>query len=162
MVIRSETGDWGTVEIQERAREVCFSVQGALTPSVWRVWGIRDGKEPLLIGVPEPSGGKMVLRRTISKSYLARCGYWPILPERYAAGERFADADGRTASSAVTERERADVRCLTCRFDPNRPFDLAYAFSVCTVKNGTATLMLDKKTGRPIVPERPDEKSSIT
>ena len=147
MVIRSESGDWGTVEIQERAREVCFSVQGALTPSVWRVWGIRDGKEPLLIGVPEPSGGQMVLRRTISKSYLARCGYWPILPERYAAGERFADAG---------------VRCLTCRFDPNRPFDLAYAFSVCTVKNGTATLMLDKKTGRPIVPERPDEKSSVT
>ena len=153
MVIRSETGDWGTVEIQERAREVCFSVQGALTPSVWRVWGIRDGKEPLLIGVPEPSGGKMVLRRTISKSYLARCGYWPSLPERYAAGERFADADGQ---------ERTGVRCLTCRFDPGRPFDLAYAFSVCTVKNGTATLMLDKKTGRPMVPERPDENQSLT
>lgn len=153
MVIRSESGDWGAVEIQERAREVCFSVQGALTPSVWRVWGIRDGKEPLLIGVPEPSGGKMVLRRTISKSYLARCGYWPILPERYAAGERFADADGQ---------ERTGVRCLTCRFDPNRPFDLAYAFSVCTVKNGTATLMLDKKTGRPMVPERPDENQSLT
>ena len=153
MVIRSESGDWGAVEIQERAREVCFSVQGALTPSVWRVWGIRDGKEPLLIGVPEPSDGQMVLRRTISKSYLARCGYWPSLPERYAAGERFADADGQ---------ERTGVRCLTCRFDPNRPFDLAYAFSVCTVKNGTATLILDKKTGRPMVPERPDENQSLT
>ena len=153
MVIRSETGDWGTVEIQERAREVCFSVQGALTPSVWRVWGIRDGKEPLLIGVPEPSDGQMVLRRTISKSYLARCGYWPSLPERYAAGPRFADADGPPPTG---------VRCLTCRFDPGRPFDLAYAFSVCTVKNGTATLMLDKKTGRPMVPERPDENQSLT
>ena len=153
MVIRSETGDWGTVEIQERAREVCFSVQGALTPSVWRVWGIRDGKAPLLIGGPAPLDGQMVLRRKSSKSYLARCGYWPSLPERYAAGERFADADGQ---------ERTGVRCLTCRFDPGRPFDLAYAFSVCTVKNGTATLMLDKKTGRPMVPERPDENQSLT
>lgn len=160
MIIRSESGDWGTVEISERAREVCFSVQGAKTPSVWRVWGIRDGKEPLLIGVPEPSGGQMVLRRTISKSYLARCGYWPVMPERYVAGERFGDADGlRDPSSAA---ERAGVRCLTCRFDPKMPFDLAYAFSVCTVKDGTAMLMLDKKTGRPIVPGRPDDNSSLT
>ena len=158
MIIRAGGADWGTVEISERRQEVCFSVSGGKTPSVWRVWGIRDGKEPLLIGVPEPTGDRMAIRRTISKSYMARCGYWPTLPERYVAGERFFDADGAPDRSSVTERERGGVRRLTCRFDPRRPFDLAYAFSVCTVKDGTAQLLLDKKTGRPIVQERPDSE----
>jgi hypothetical protein len=135
---------WGTVETAEEEQDVRFTVQGERIPAVWRVWGIRKGKQPLLIGIPEPEGDCMVLRRRLSKTFLQRCGYWPALPEQYVAGEVFEPV----------ENERETQR-LTCRFDPRKEFPFAYAFAVCTVKDGVAELLVDKKTGRPIPLERP-------
>lgn len=153
MDIRAGGRHWGTVETTETAQEVVFQVCGAHTSEVWRVWGVRDGKQPLLIGIPEPESGGMVLRRRLSKAFLQRCGYWPTLPEQYIAGVRFEPPD----SDETTEETQGECRRLTCRFSPKEEFPLAYAFSVCTVKDGIAELRLDKKTGRPVLGKRPEK-----
>lgn len=164
MDIQAEGRHWGTIETTETAQEVLFEVHGARIHTVWRVWGIKEGKEPLLIGIPEPGAEGMVLRRSLSKTFLQRCGYWPALPEQYVAGVQFENPndlgrkqDSSSDISGIAEETQGELRRLTCRFAPQEEFPLAYAFAVCTVKDGNAELILDKKTGRPVVRERPME-----
>ena len=158
MIVTAKGRQWGELTTEIRKNEVVFCVHGPVIPQVWRVWGGSEGKEPILIGVPEPDGEQMVLRRGLSKLFLKNCGYWPELPQWYVAGERYSRettaAQGQEIPKAdeggIIQRQCGAYRCRSCRFDPQQEFPLAYAFSVCTIREGRAELWTDEKTGRPV------------
>ncbi len=155
---------WGNIQTAREEQTVMFSAEGELRDTVWRIWGISEGKQPLLIGVPEPQGERMILKRSLSQCYLERCGYWPNLPERYVIGESpeiaFADFSRKKedGSPELWERTYEGYRILQCFFVANRPFPLAYVFSFCRIHGQIAEVWIDTKTGRPVW-DHPDDKT---
>ena len=155
-------GDWGSITVHAKGQRVEFDACGTLPKygEILRVWGLRDGEQPLLIGVAEPDGdGGLRVRRTMSRQYLASLGYWPKLPERYAAGTDVSELWKKQedpllkkamTDSAVTVREENGCTILTCAFSEDRAFPLAFAFCCCPVCDGRAQLVWDRKKGCPV------------
>ncbi|MGN1014791.1 MAG: hypothetical protein ACI4PM_05485 [Butyricicoccus sp.] len=159
MVVTADGREWGELTTEIRTNEVAFWVHGPIVPRIWRVWGCSEGKEPILIGVPEPDGKEMMLHRSLSKQFLKNCGYWPNLPQWYVAGEQYlhgAAPDRKASHDGITQRRWGEYLCLSCPFDPQHEFPLAYAFTVCTVREGRAEFWTNEKTGRPLI-GRPEE-----
>lgn len=156
MRVQAADGEWGSIQTEPCGQNVRFYAEGKKTDKVWRIWGILDEKEPLLIGVPEPENEHMVLRRTLSQEFLSRCGYWPSLPERYVIGESpelafpFAERKQTKQSAAIQTETRGDYQILRCSFAPDRPFLLAYLFCFCRIHGATAEVWIETKTGRPL------------
>lgn len=165
MRISRDGADWGEMQVEQDGQQVHFHASGALPKygEILRVWGLRSGAQPLLIGVAEPDGGGLTIDRAMSRQYLTSLGYWPELPERYCAGVRPPTAQGdvgkNTADAliahAMREKEvnvqrRTDVDVLSCAFDKDRAFPLVFAGCCCTVCEGRAQLIWDKKKGCPV------------
>lgn len=154
---------WGTMQITEHANAVSFSGTGSTEKigygEILRVWGMRDGKAPLLIGVAEPNGTKLCIERTMSKQYLKNLGYYPALPEHYLADSKPPQTKSQQQTQLnkllqqgnITAQEQENTVKLSCPFDAQTEFPLAFAFCLCHVENKTAYLLWDKKTDRPAV-----------
>ena len=133
-----------------------------------RVWGIRDGAQPLLIGVAQPDGDGLTIDRTMSKQYLSSLGYWPALPEQYVADTQppqkrvfFShDACFRCVlrESEIEIQDDAAYMMVSCCFSPQKKFIFSGIFSFCRIENGRARLIWDKKRDCPVwtVPKEND------
>lgn len=143
MIITVGQKQWGTIEMQKQSTSAVFTAQCEQTDRVMRVWGISDGREPLLIGIPEPDGGCMRLKKRISAELLKNCGYWDEPPESYIAGETIEQAMG-----CDTEQRYAVKKC---RFCPTESFEFADRFCFCRIRGETAELLIDTDTGRPVM-----------
>lgn len=154
--------DWGEITVQTDGQQVKFRAHGALPKygEILRVWGIRDGAQPLLIGVAEPDGDGLAVSRTMSRQYLASLGYTE-LPEQYVAGVRAPElaemphTDDPLVRQAmqdgtVSVRREEGVDVLSCTFEKNHAFPLAFACCCCTVQGGRAQLVWDRKKGCPV------------
>ena len=162
MEITRDGKSWGTMEILENGAQVQFHATGALPQygEILRVWGTREGCQPLLIGVAEPEGTGLTVNRTMSKQYLASLGY-DALPEQYIAGVQPPKRKPQTHGDPLIEQasrqkgitvvRQADVLSLSCPFAVDAAFPLAFIFSCCTVRDGTATVRWDSKKGCPCV-----------
>lgn len=76
----------GTVAVTENARAVTFEVRCPkyYTLEVLRCYGVAVGAAPpLLLGVLEPEGGGLYLRRTLTRQSLAQAGFGAALPQSY-------------------------------------------------------------------------------
>lgn len=160
MEITRDGAAWGNMEIMEHGTQVQFHASGTLPRygEILRVWGMRDGCQPLLIGVAEPDGAELVVNRTMSKQYLSSFGY-DMLPECYIAG--IQPPTGREQNNQdplikqaieqkeVTMQKQEDILRLSCPFAADAAFPLAFIFACCTVKDGTATVLWDRKKGCP-------------
>ncbi|WP_394273521.1 hypothetical protein [Butyricicoccus sp.] len=159
--------DWGEITVRTDGQQVHFHARGTLPKygEILRVWGMRDGAQPLLIGVAEPDGDGLAVNRTMSRQYLASLGY-AELPERYFAGIRASEIPSGTHAEtaqtddplvrqamqdrAVSVRREEDRDVLSCAFEKNHAFPLAFACCCCTVKSGRAQLVWDRKKGCPV------------
>lgn len=156
MRVQAQDGEWGNIRIEPEGQTVRFCAEGRAVDAVWRIWGISEGKEPLLIGVPEPNGDQMVLERTMPQTFLARCGYWPELPQRYGIGASPEEVFSRKTEGKRTEYPEVQTEqvgkytVLRCPFQPDRPFALAYLFCFCRIHSTTAEVWMETKTGRPL------------
>lgn len=167
MRISRDGAEWGEMTVREDGQKVHFRARGAPPQygEILRVWGMRDGAQPLLIGVAEPEDGALTVARTMSRQYLASLGY-AQLPERYIAGVRASEAqagaeDGAEDADdplvrramrdeAVRVRREAEREILSCAFQKDRVFPLAFACCCCTVRDGRAQLIWDRKKGCPV------------
>ena len=152
---------WGQMTVEEQHQQVLFRAVGTSAGygEILRVWGLRDGAQPLLIGVAEPKEHTLCAERMMSKQYLASVGYWPELPTSYAAGMRTPELC-HTQEDILIVRARQDKQVqtvqqegkeiLSCVFDKHTAFPLAFAACVCTVSNGRAQLVWDTKKGCPV------------
>lgn len=152
--------NWGEMTVQQDQQQVHFHASGAMPGygEILRVWGMRDGAQPLLIGVAEPGENGLVVDRTMTRQYLSSLGYWPQLPEKYAAGVRepeLGEQEDKLIAQAkkdenvhVSHEEGRDV--LSCIFDKNTAFPFAFVCCYCTVKDGRAQLIWDTKKGCPL------------
>lgn len=161
MEISRDGRHWGEIQICEEETQVRFHASGMLPQygEILRVWGMRKGAQPLLIGVAEPADDMLQVERTMSKQYLESLGYWPQLPEWYAAGiqppteepvvhEPYIRALCRNAAVTCSRTEEKAV--FTCRFAKDQEFPFAFAFSCCTVKDARAQLVWDEKRDCPV------------
>ncbi len=163
MRITRDGADWGEMQIEQDESGVQFHAAGALPQygEILRVWGMRDGAQPLLIGVAEPDGDGLSVNRSMSRQYLASLGYWPDLPQRYHAGVRPPEAsesdpapgdpliERAMRTEHVTVQRQGDADVLSCAFARDQMFPLAFAFCCCTVRGGRAQLVWDKEKGCP-------------
>ncbi len=155
MRVQAAGGEWGSIQTEVCGTQIEFCAEGKAVDEVWRIWGISEGKEPLLIGVPEPSGESMVLRRRLSQAFLSCCGYWPTLPERYAIGASpevvfvLGEAAQAEERFGIHEERVGAYRVLRCPFMAKRPFLLAYLFSFCRIHGDAAEVWIEMKSGRP-------------
>lgn len=169
MEISRDGSHWGEIQIDEAETQVRFHANGLLPKygEILRVWGMRKGAQPLLIGVAEPAGDGLQVERTMSKQYLKSLDYWPELPEWYMAGIQPPKEKERVRESylhalcrnAAVTCNRTDERAVfTCRFAKDQEFPFAFAFSCCTVKDACAQLVWDEKKDCPVwtVPESYD------
>lgn len=156
MRVQAQDGEWGSIRIEPEGQTVRFCAEGRAVDAVWRIWGMSEGREPLLIGVPEPNGDHMVLERTLPQTFLARCGYWPELPQRYGIGPSPEEvcapkpSETRREHSAIQQKRVGKYMVLRCAFRPDRPFALAYLFCFCRIHGTTAEVWMETKTGRPL------------
>lgn len=161
MEISRDGSRWGEMQIDEEETQVRFYASGALPQygEILRVWGMREGAQPLLIGVAEPAGDHLQIKRTMSKQYLTSFGYWPVLPEWYAAGIQpptdtpvLHDPHIRALcrNTAVTCNREKEKTVFTCPFAKDQEFPFAFAFSCCTVKDACAQLVWDEKRDCPV------------
>lgn len=160
MEITRDGAAWGTMEIKEHGTQVQFHASGTLPRygEILRVWGMREGCQPLLIGVAEPDGAGLAIDRTMSRQYLSSLGY-DALPEYYTAGTQPPKAGKQNVSDPlieqaieqkeVTMQKQEDILRLSCPFTGDAAFPLAFIFACCTVKDGTATVLWDRKKGCP-------------
>lgn len=169
MEISRDGMHWGEMQITQQQKQVIFRASGSLPKygEILRVWGTRQGAQPLLIGVAEPSGDGLKIERTLTKQYLHSLGYWPMLPEHYTAGvyppeaERqpdFRDKHIRQLlqNHTVSVRREHNRAFFSCQFASDCEFPFAFIFSCCTVKNSRAQLIWDEKKDCPVwtVPEK--------
>ncbi len=147
MQIQRNGKPWGSISAEEQSGGWLLCAECPQTDRVLRIWGISDGKEPLLIGIPEPQGTCLRLTKQLSRAYLRNFGY-DAPPQRYLAGESMEQAFGQeTASSDAYVRR-------TCIFSPDQPFAFAHCFAVCHIEGTTAVMYEDAKTGR-LMADRP-------
>lgn len=170
MEISRQQAHWGEMQLSQTETAVRFCAAGALPKygEVLRVWGIRDGAQPLLIGVAQPDGDGLTIDRTMSKQYLSSLGYWPALPEQYVADTQppqkrvfFShDACFRCVlrESEIEIQDDAAYMMVSCCFSPQKKFIFSGIFSFCRIKNGRALLIWDKKRDCPVwtVPKEND------
>ncbi len=173
MQITRDGSVWGRMQVTEQGTQVQFHATGTLPQygEILRVWGMRDGCQPLLIGVAEPAGAGLTVDRTMSRQYLSSLGY-DMLPEYYTAGIQPPRTENQSVrdpllvqamqQESVTMRKREDMLSLSCPFSADTAFPLAFIFSCCTVKNGTATLLWDRKKGCPCIDSPDTGLDSIT
>ena len=166
-IMQGET-EWGTMTLSENTSSIRFSGQSVSFPAygvILRVWGISAGKAPLLIGVAEPADSHLAINRTMSKQYLTDLGYYPNLPESYYAGAEppqiYQESKSRTleallCSERIQAEETQSYVLLQCPFDQTEEFALAFAFCMCTLRDGCAILVWEKETDRPISPFSPE------
>lgn len=158
--------DWGEIQTTRDGSQIVFQASGmpAEQGEILRVWGMRDGAQPLLIGVAEPDGSQLAVYRCMSQQYLTSLGYWPKLPEYYEAGVLPPAGKSLLQNTAIldpllnqvmqnkniTVQKNADVIVLSCTFAPDHEFPLAFACCFCAISDGQAKLLWDSKSGRPI------------
>lgn len=160
MEITRDGAAWGTMEVEEHGTQIQFHASGTLPRygEILRVWGMREGCQPLLIGVAEPDGAGLVVDRAMSRQYLSSLGY-DALPDFYTAGTQPPKAGQQEIRDPLIEQaikqktvmmqKQADILRLSCPFAPDVAFPLAFIFGCCTVKDGTATVIWDRKKGCP-------------
>lgn len=143
----------------------CAIPDGA--PPLLRCWGETSGA-PLLVGLPAPEGGRLRLRRHLSRETLkgAGCASQPpslfylagqprqAAPSSPPGAEVEPDAALQTGDAVLdtllregtvhAERLGEGVR-LRCTFASDQPFALAPAFVLCRVEGGQAVLDWTKK-----------------
>lgn len=170
MEISRDGSHWGEIQISEDETQVRFRASGLMPKygEILRVWGMREGAQPLLIGVAAPADDGLQVERTMSKQYLKSLNYWPQLPEWYVAGTQPPTEKEKVHESyyigalhqnaAVTCNRIEEKVVFTCRFAKDQEFPFAFAFSCCTVKNARAQLIWDEKKDCPVwtVPESCD------
>lgn len=125
----------------------------------------RTAGAPLLVGLPEPSGGRLVLKRRLSRETLKAAGCAAQPPASFflsengqeqqttppalaqAAPPSTGDAvlDSLLGQQGVRWTAAEDTVELRCAFAPDKPFPLAPAFVLCTVQQGEAVLRWTKK-----------------
>lgn len=154
--------DWGEITVNEQGQNVQFHAVGQLPKygEILRVWGLRKDAQPLLIGVAEPHENNLVIDRKMSKQYLSSLGYWPQLPETYAVGVHSPEIQQMSIQDPLIiqakQNEQVQVYreqgryILSCPFDKNTAFPLAFISCFCTVKDGRAQLIWDTKKGCPV------------
>lgn len=161
-IIKDEV-KWGEMQTEQDGNRVMFHAAGALPKygEILRVWGMRDGHQPLLIGVAEPDGDQLAVNRSMTKQYLASFGYWPNLPQQYYAGIYPPKIQNKPAvrdpliervmrDKEVDVQKKADIDILSCRFAGDCAFPLAFAACCCTVYGDRAQLIWDRKKGCPV------------
>lgn len=136
-----------------------------------RCYGETDGA-PLLIGLPEPQNGRLVLARRLSRETLKEAGCLNAAPHSFflsdgrpekaektqvlpldkrqktAEGIRTGDTvlDGLLEESGISVIKAGEETLeLCCPFAPDKPFLLAPAFVLCTVQENKALLRWRKK-----------------
>lgn len=161
MEITRDGAAWGTMEIKEHGTQVQFHASGTLPRygEILRVWGMREGCQPLLIGVAEPDGAGLVIDRTMSRQYLSSLGY-DALPDFYTAGTQPPKAgqqhicdpliEQAMTREGITMQTQENMLRLSCSFTGDAAFPLAFIFACCTVKDGIATVIWDRKKGLPL------------
>ena len=100
--------DWGEITVQTDGQQVKFRAHGALPKygEILRVWGIRDGAQPLLIGVAEPDHlfqsrrGHLHLISDLSGT--EKDGILVPGALVYRGGKEFFHADGRASAVDVS------------------------------------------------------------
>lgn len=159
--VRRNGRAWGTAEVTEHGTAVRFCISGPLCrDAVYRVWGRSADREPILLGVAEPDGDRLVLDRTRTRSELALFGYRDALPEEYILSVREPEwsISERTGDECIDHAVRAhhlpveregELLRIRCAFDKNIEFPLAVAFCLCRVKAGEAVLEWTKKQIEP-------------
>lgn len=150
---------WGDMQITQQENQVVFRACGSLPKygEILRVWGIRQGAQPLLIGVAEPDGDQLKIERTLTQQYLHSLGYWPALPEQYVAGTHPPQPDIRDRhirqllqDTEVSVRREQGRMIFSCRFARDCAFPFAFIFGFCTVKDAHAQLVWDEKRDCPV------------
>lgn len=139
----------GIVTVVEQPQSIQFEVTCALqTEQVMRCYGLRTPEPPLLIGVLEPLSGTLRLQRRLSRQSIGG-----TLPERYMLLEASqpppvtdmspAPLDITTGDPLLDTLVREQVLRvqrlagylrLSCPFDAQRAFPLAFAAVACTVE----------------------------
>ena len=164
---RGAEAGWAEAEQTARGLKV-HAVCKPVFPGVLRLYAAAE-KGPLRIGVLEPEGGELVLRREISLDTLRQAGVETV-PEVYFLDDgqqqsvsmpnvRIGDAEKKQKQAAApsvpslgdTLLERAvaqGVACrregnrwrLSCAFSADKENPLAFALTVCAVENGETVL----------------------
>lgn len=164
----------GVVQIEEQAQGMCWSVQCSLvSQAVLRLYGLGAQAEPLRIGVLEPEGNVLTLRRVLSWQTLRDAGYERIrLPDSYVLDDGTPGCLDRVddhTSKVLTGDVRIDalaasgqVKCVRqdkgwtvyAPFVSGREMPMAFALTACAVRDGQAVLCLPDRDGKPPFQER--------
>lgn len=143
----------GTMEVREEGGRVLLSVSRPGDSSgLYKAWAVGERGE-LLLGTLAPEGGRLCLRRALSRSALEQAGVWPVTGGRAAmvyafsrkpTGEGeglwrwerrparcFRDGVLREAAQSwgpMLRRREEDGFLLAAPFDPERPFPMVPIF----------------------------------
>lgn len=149
--VRKDGMPWGTADITKQGDRVQFYITGPLyTDAVYRVWGRSKEREPILLGVAEPNGQKLVLDRTRTRHELSLFGYCDV-PEEYILSVHepewncFTDTGEELLDAAIQKyhlpvKQDGEIYRITCPFEKNVEFPLAFACCLCSVSQNTAFL----------------------
>ena len=147
----------GTIEWETDSRGVQVVLDCALCGegALLRCYAVCGG-QTLRVGLPEPEGGRLRLRRRLSREMLREAGC-ETPPERFylALTPETAQPVGASAApigtgdavlDALLSNENVQIQPtetglrLQCPFDPQKPFALAPAFVLCRVEGKNAVL----------------------
>ncbi|MGE4549369.1 MAG: hypothetical protein AB7C89_07480 [Intestinibacillus sp.] len=100
--VRQKGNTVGTAVITEDKRAVTFEVVCKLdTREVLRCFGVtEDPERPLLLGVLEPTGSGLSLRRTLTRQSLAAAGCTAIPQDYYLSGSALEEPEHPAPASA--------------------------------------------------------------
>lgn len=154
----------GVVQIEEQSQGMCWKVQcSPVSEVVLRLYGLRENCAPLRIGVLEPEGQILTLRRVLSWQTLNDAGYNRTqLPDRYVLDDGQPGClevvqQNDHAPSVLTGDAKIDalaaagqVQCVRqeqgwrvyAPFVCGQEMPIAFALTACTVQNGQVILHL--------------------
>lgn len=145
----------GKVCLNQQGQGVCWDVRCAGQPGdgVLRLYGMRPGKLPLRIGVLEPQGGGLRLKRTLSWETLRQAGYdADCLPEQYVLADGAgppactgdSHLDALIASGRAECRPQEDGWQVCVPFRAGKECPLAFALTACKLYQGEAVLHVSR------------------
>lgn len=156
----------GMVQIEEQPQGMCWKVEcSPVSEVVLRLYGLRENCAPLRIGVLEPEGQTLTLRRVLSWQTLNDAGY-----DRTQLPDKYVLDDGQPGCLEIVQQndpalpvltgdakidalaDAGQVRCVRqeqgwkvyAPFVYGQETPIAFALTACTVNNGQAILHLSK------------------